>query len=89
MTGLFVWISPTALSRTYFIYGSEGSGGGGGYNNHCVHPSRQGSLVATSLKRYLYLVPINQGNNVHVDVQHALRFDIEHSIASFNGYEIF
>ena len=75
----------TALSRTYLIYGSERVGGGG-YNNHCVHPSQQGSLVTTSLERSLYLVPLNQGNNV--DVQHALRFDIEHSIASINGYEI-
>ena len=67
--GLFVWINLTALSQTYLIYGSERVG----YNNHCVHPSQQGSLVATSLERSLYLVPLNQGNNV--DAQHALRFD--------------
>ena len=42
--GLFVWINLTALSRTYLIYGSETVGGGGGYNNHCVHPSQQDLL---------------------------------------------
>ena len=60
---------------------------GGGDNKHCVHPSRQGSPVVTShLERSLYLVPITQGNNV--DVQHALRFDIGHSMTSIKGYEI-
>ena len=34
-------------------------------------------VVTCPLKRSLYLVLINQGNNV--DVQHGFRFDIEHS----------
>ena len=40
-----------------------------------------GDIVITSPpKRSLYLVLINQENNV--DVPHALRFDIEHSMAT-------
>ena len=39
------------------LWSKNWGGGGvmGGGDNHCVHPSRQGSLAVTSpLKRYLY-----------------------------------